>query len=322
MQEITNHHNKWNVPDEYAFNLDVIETQVPNKYYLRKLVPNYNDITRYGLDLSYKYGLSKYEPIAVVGSGLSNPINHKEYFSVIRDNLFTNMDSFDLSQATVTWKGSNNGAVLILEIQFPNINQVFSYEDISWKKSLRTIIVRSLDGTFSNVALHGDIDWFCANTLIRGDFQSVKIKNSKNFSVENFANKIEDVTNNFYEQCELEKEYLKVYITDDSVNKLLKDIFPNKKTEDNQEEELKLKVKQQEIYDLYQQESSERGDTLYSLMSAFTRYSTHKPLRKTKQITNWNNNNAKLHKREIQIQRILQGDVWKDFVQQKMGVIQ
>ena len=315
MQETTNHHDKWNVPDEYAFNLDVIETQVPNKYYLRKLVPDYTD-----------NGLSKYEPIAVVGSGLSNPINHKEYFSVIKDNLFTNMDPFELSQALVTWKPSNNGAVLILDINFPTISQTFKWEDSTWKKSLRTIIVRSLDGTFSNVALHGDIDWFCSNTLIRGDFQSVKVKNSKNFSVENFADKIGNVTNQFHNQCELEKEYTKVYLTDSSVRNLIKDIFPDTTNDEDVELEKEgtfiLKRKQQEIFDLYQQESSERGDTLYSLMSAFTRYSTHKPLRKTKQITNWNNNNAKLHKREIQIQRILQGDVWKDFVQQKMGVMQ
>lgn len=306
---------KWNVPDEYAFNLDVAKTQVPNKYYLRKLVPNYAP-----------NGLSNWDPIAVVGKGLSNPINHVDYFKTVKESFFNNMDKKELDSAQVSWKGSNNGAVLILDVRFPNTNQLFRLKSkenmVSWRKSLRTIIVRSLDGTFSNVALHGDIDWFCMNTLISGNFDSIKIRNSRSFSVHNFADKIEDVTYKFYKQCKIEQEYANAYVTDLSVQKLIKDIYPNTNEEDITSSEEVLKRKQQTIFDAYKLEAKDRGNTVYSVMSAFTRDSTHRPFRNTKQVSKWNTVNAKQHKRERQVQNILQSDVWKNFVHQKVGVVQ
>ena len=292
------------IPSKLCFDISTRDTEVEGRYYLEREIEG-----------------SKM-PIAIVGRQLTNQTPHEPYFRQIIQNLHENIRPGDLEQAVVEWHTGLNDCFVVMDVRFPTIGYQINNDSYRgfWEKSLRLIVLRSLDGSYSNIAMYGDIDWFCMNLSIKGDFQKIKQKNTKAFNIMEYANRINDVSDMFHQQMHRDMDWANIVVTDTEAYGLFESLFPPKDTErsPNSVEKLsfadtkKSRSKVSKVWKMYEEESAERGSNLYTVMSALTRESTHAPVRKT--VQSWKTENITRHKREIETQKILESDKWKDFV--------
>ncbi len=290
---ISDHNKKWELPVELQFETELIDTDVS---VTKKLVKVFEDGT--------------YEPGAYVGTN-QGVKSHPEFFGEINKSLRDKLPDGDLNQAHVLWQHGYNGLFVVMDMRFPTICNEYDWFGTKWKKSLRLIIVRSINGSVSTSAFFGDIDWFCLNTLISGNFESIKVRNTSNFNPVSFSNRIPELKNTFIENAFIEQEYTKIIVQPKLLDNLFSGLFPDEK---NEEGELKKNGKKQEFYDYYEAEAKSRGQTLYSVLSAFSQYSAHKPLRKTKSVDKWTTVAVRNHVRELDVCRMMSGDEWFTFL--------
>ena len=284
----------WRLPSNLRFETELRDTEIP---VTKKLVKRYSDGTSH-------IG-------AYVGSN-QGVKSHDEFFGEVIKSLLVKFNQEDRMKTEIKWSSCYNDLFVVMDMRFPTVCNKFTWQDQNWEKSLRLIIVRSINGKASTSAFFGDIDWFCMNTLISGNFQSIRERNTTNFNPISFANKIPELKNKFLENAFIEQEYTKIPVKDQALNRLFNDFFPD---ETNDKGEQKKNLKKKEFFDLYDAEAKERGETLYSVMSTFSRYSAHKPLRNTKSTQKWTTKAFRDHQREIEVQKMMASTQWYDFLQ-------
>ena len=289
-------HNEtqWLLPNALLFDTDLEDTEVAHK---KKLVKIQHDGTRQVAD--------------IVGY-MQGTIPHHEVFGQIITALKNQLAPVDFQSADVKWTSCHNDLYAVMDIRFPTIKAIFqeNYEYSWWEKSLRLIVVRSINGSCSTNAFFGDIDWFCLNTLISGDFQSVTQRNTTNFSAAGFAVKIPDMKTMFLEKIETEKKMLETPTNHLYLKELFHSFWPNCKT---QEGKIRRNYKLTEFTELYNYEAEERGDNVYAALSAFSRYGAHKNLKEPR-TRHWNTAAKRDHLRELEVKKYLESDAWNNFL--------
>jgi hypothetical protein len=290
----------WDCPQELKFVTEVEGTEVPNTKRLIKVHPN-----------------GSREVAAYVGAQQGFE-SHIVFFGEVVQAIKSRVSEHEFASADVKWQHSHNGLFVVLDIRFPSISNTFQYRDQQdvveeWTKSLRLIVVRSINGKAATSAFFGDIDWFCLNTLISGNFEGIRQKNTINFNPVSFANRIPVIKDKFLENARIEQEYSKIKVIPGTTTKLFEELFPLPPKEDGELSKPRISRKVEEFQTLYEEEAQSRGPTLYSVLSAFSRYSAHKPL-KTKVITKWNTNAFNNHKRELEVQKMMRSEPWNEFL--------
>ena len=303
-------HNEtqWLLPNALLFDTDLEDTEVAHK---KKLIKIKQDGTRQVADIvGYKQGT----------------ISHHEVFGQIITALKNQLAPVDFQSADVRWTSCHNDLYAVMDIRFPTIKAIFKKEipingpttgsldkgwiTDGWEKSLRLIIVRSINGSCSTNAFFGDIDWFCLNTLISGDFQSVTQRNTTSFSPAGFAIKIPDMKTMFLEKIENEQKMLSTPTNHTHLNNLFNSFWPSSKTEEGK---MRRNFKLTEFTELYNIEAQHRGDNVYAALSAFSRYGAHKNLKEPR-TRHWNTAAKRDHLRELEVRKYLESDAWNNFL--------
>jgi hypothetical protein len=203
------------------------------------------------------------EAMGHVGEGFKCA-SHGDFFKGVWDQVTENLQGDDIAGAEVRFKSGRKGGFALMDVQFPSISTEIE-TSTGHKTSIRQRIIalHGVDGKAgSNTTLFGNIDMFCTNGCISGEYSKVRRRNSSRFSLEAFINELRRAKNDFYAESDKLKVFAQTSMQETTVKSLLEDIISSKD-------------KQEKMFELYMQEAEVRGHNKFSLMSAFTNYASH-----------------------------------------------
>ena len=187
---------------------------------------------------------------------------HRDFFSQQHDMMQSKFSANELDNLLCKYKISRDGAWALQDITFPNVKFPIESRKQKTEIGLRNVSWHSVDGSASNNALFGAIDFFCTNGMITGEYDVVRKKNTKHFDMKNFINEIEKSVAEFYTTVEKYQTWANRDITFQDAQNVI-EFLPVPKG------------KKDKLLTTYKQEVNDRGDNLWALYSTFTNYSSH-----------------------------------------------
>tara|TARA_R100000406_G_scaffold95646_1_gene90589 strand:- start:431 stop:1291 length:861 start_codon:yes stop_codon:yes gene_type:complete len=229
------------LPEELVFDVGYEPCKVPNKKYV----------------FNQKTG----EYLNVVGSNYQCVGHHtfaKSIFSAINESI----PNEHLADADIKFKTARRNGFMMMEIILPNLSYEIYTEKHSEKIGQRIIALHGVDGLCSNLAVFGQISFFCTNKMIRGEHDKVLRKNTSGFSIENFEKQLMVSQQSFYSHAEELQRWANISTASLDAELFLEKVMKSKRQAKN-------------MFSLYEQEVSVRGKNAYSLYSAFTNYTSY-----------------------------------------------
>jgi hypothetical protein len=213
-----------------------------------------------------------YIALGVVGDDY--PVkSHREYFPALLDVLHDTLPREFVADAIINTKVAHDGAFALLDVALPNSRvTIETRQGFRTDIAMRSIMWHGLAGTHSNNVLFGNIDFFCTNGMVIGDFTRVKRKNTKNFSLTRFAREVEAATGAWYEQARTLQIMANTVITIEQGRQVINDILGNTDPSDRKKQR---DSKADKMFTLFVDEAQTRGANVFALLSAFTNYSSH-----------------------------------------------
>ena len=187
---------------------------------------------------------------------------HREFFTRQHDMLMAKFPAKHLENITAKYKTSLGGAWALQDISFNDIKFPLGNEHHKTELGLRSVSWHSVNGSASNNALFGAIDFFCTNGMITGEYDVVKKKNTKHFDMRKFVDEIEKSVEEFYDTVKKYQAWANRKITFEDAKNVI-EFLP---VADRNKPKLLT---------IYEIERDTRGGNLWALYSAFTNYSSH-----------------------------------------------
>ncbi len=229
------------------------------------------------------------EYIGIVGNGFRCE-NHGAFFRRVMETTEATLSQADMLDAEISWQDAHQNGWAMMDMRLPNVTTKVTTDKMEVDLVKRIIALHGVNGTCSNVAIFGSIDFFCLNGQIRGKHDKVLRKNTANFCLDRFTRELERSQQDFTAHAEQMQRWANSSLVGVNVKDMLDRIMPSDE-------------KAKKMYTLYSQEASRRGRNLYSLYSAFTNYATYNderngfPLRRTRKDTNA----VSMFKRELEV---------------------
>ena len=211
-------------------------------------------------DKKYVVNKNTDEYIAIVGKDFKC-VSHGEFFNKVINATTDNMSAHDMEGAEITWKDAHNNGWAMMDMRLPNVVKKIQTDKKEFSLMKRIIALHGVDGTCSNTAIFGAIDFFCLNGQIRGNHDRVMRKNTAGLCMEKFASDLQKSQQDFNEHAKQMQRWANSSLMQVNVKDLLKDIVKDANPE--------------KMYSLYRSEVTNRGDNLFALYSAFTNYATY-----------------------------------------------
>jgi len=201
------------------------------------------------------------EYIGIVGDGFRCE-NHGDFFRKVAATMTEHLQPHETEGAVVTWKDAYNNGMGIMDVRLPNVSAKIRTTRHETDVQQRIIALHGVNGTCSNVAIFGAIDFFCLNGMIIGEHDKVKRKNTSGFDIDAFIRKLGASKDNFYARTEQLQRWAESPLVHVDVKALLESIMKNN-------------GQAEKMFALYREEAVTRGQNLWSLYSAFTNYATY-----------------------------------------------
>ena len=187
---------------------------------------------------------------------------HRDFFSQQHDMIINKFPAEHLEDVKTNYRVSRDGAWALQDIIFPNVKFPIENRKQKTEIGLRNVSWHSVDGSASNNALFGAIDFFCTNGMITGEYDVVRKKNTKHFNMRNFLNEIEKSVEEFYTTVEKYQTWANRNITFQNAENVIEFLPVSKE-------------KKARLITTYVLEAAVRGDNMWALYSTFTIYSSH-----------------------------------------------
>ena len=201
------------------------------------------------------------EYLGIVGKGFTCA-SHGDFYRGVMDTLTENLEPSDMMNANYNWRTARNGAWTMLDITLPDMQVEITTDKHSTTLGNRIISLHGIDGSCSNQVYFGQIDFFCTNGMIRGEYDKVRKKNTANFSLDSFIYELNRSRRDFYEETAKMQVWAETDLKYVNVQSLLEDMISSRR-------------KAEKMYQLYCQEASQRGHNKWALYSAFTNYASY-----------------------------------------------
>jgi hypothetical protein len=150
----------------------------------------------------------------------------------------------------------------MLDITLPDMQVEISTDKHTTTLGNRIISLHGIDGSCSNQVFFGQIDFFCTNGMIRGEYDKVRKKNTSNFTLSGFISELTRARRDFYEETAKMQVWADTDLKYVNVQSLLDEMIASKR-------------KSEKMYELYCHEASQRGHNKWALYSAFTNYASY-----------------------------------------------
>ena len=210
-----------------------------------------------------KYGINADtgEYLGIVGKDFKCA-NHGDFFRRVQKTVIDTLPPHDTMNINYKWKRARNDAWVMLDIGLPDMQVEIETDRHKVTLGNRIISLHGIDGSCSNQAYFGIIDYFCENGSIVGDYDKVRKKNTSNFTLDSFINDLQNIRRDFYEETAKMKVWGRTDLKYVDVEALLETMIPSKR-------------KAQRMFELYNIERQTRGANKWALYSAFTNYASY-----------------------------------------------
>ena len=199
--------------------------------------------------------------LGIVGTGFTCA-SHGDFYRGVMDTLTENLEPSDMMNAKYKWRTARGGAWTMLDITLPDMQVEINTDKHSTTLGNRIISLHGIDGSCSNQVYFGQIDFFCTNGMIRGEYDKVRKKNTANFSLDSFIYELNRARRDFYEETAKMQVWAETDLKYVNVQSLLEEMITSKR-------------KAEKMYELYCHEASQRGHNKWALYSAFTNYASY-----------------------------------------------
>ena len=201
------------------------------------------------------------EYLGIVGNGFTCA-SHGDFYRGVMDTLTENLEPSDTMNAQYKWRTARNGAWTMLDITLPDMQVEISTDKHTTTLGNRIISLHGIDGSCSNQVYFGQIDFFCTNGMIRGEYDKVRKKNTANFSLDSFIYELNRSRRDFYAETAKMQVWAQTDLKYVNVQSLLEEMISSRR-------------KAEKMYQLYCHEASQRGHNKWALYSAFTNYASY-----------------------------------------------
>ena len=237
-----NKDTKLEIPENLDFNIELEPTRMKGKFYV------INDATE--------------EVLGIVGNNYNTLASHKPMLTTVWDTMCEELTEDDLEGANIKFRSARNNAFAMMDITLPNVTSYINTDKHETKMFQRFVALHGVDGMCSNQVFHGLIDGFCTNGMVTGEHDHIRRKNTTNFTLAEFQRELRQSRNAFDESVGRIQKMADTSTVGVDVKALLEKI-------------IKSDRKAEKMYNLYNAEATTRGRNVFSLMSAFTNYSTY-----------------------------------------------
>ena len=252
-------------------------------------------------DKSYVINENTGEYIGIVGSTFTCE-SHGNFFRKVIDTTTETLSPYQMEGANIRWKSAHQNGWAMMDMQLPNMSTVITNDFHKTKILKRIIALHGVNGTCSNIAIFGAIDFFCTNGMITGDHNKVMRKNTINFNLDLFAAELKDSEEDFVSQGTKLQKMMTTPITI-NVRDFLVDLMKSERNAD------KMNI-------LYNQEVTNRGRNVFALYSAFTNYASYADEQNGFTLRNTGQDTAaeRMFKREVEVANWIESDKFKSLI--------
>ena len=252
-------------------------------------------------DKSYVINENTGEYIGIVGSTFTCE-SHGNFFRKVIDTTTETLSPYQMEGANIRWKSAHQNGWAMMDMQLPNMSTVITNDFHKTKILKRIIALHGVNGTCSNIAIFGAIDFFCTNGMITGDHNKVMRKNTINFNLDLFAAELKDSEEDFVSQGTKLQKMMTTPITI-NVRDFLVDLMKSERNAD------KMNI-------LYNQEVTNRGRNVFALYSAFTNYASYADEQNGFTLRNTGQDTAAelMFKREVEVANWTESDKCKSLI--------
>tara|TARA_R100001198_G_C5234327_1_gene212706 strand:+ start:452 stop:1297 length:846 start_codon:yes stop_codon:yes gene_type:complete len=199
--------------------------------------------------------------LGIVGKGFTCA-SHGDFYRRVYDTITENLLSTEIENAQFTWRSARNNAWSMLDITLPDMQVEISTDKHTTTLGNRIISLHGIDGSCSNQAFFGAIDFFCTNGQISGDYDKIRKKNTSNFTLDGFIQELQRARTDFYTETAKMQVWAQTSTKYVNIQSLLEEMISSKR-------------KAEKMFSLYCAEASTRGHNKWALYSAFTNYASY-----------------------------------------------
>ena len=232
----------------------------------------------------------------IVGSSYKI-VHNRELFTAVEDAMKTEMLPEHLKDVRVQDRVAGWGKVCYREYIFPSVR--CRIPSVRSDIAFRIIAQNGYGG--SALRIHaGAIDFYCTNGMIRGDYTSTYKRHTSGLVVAGLSSVITKALMQFTESAVEWERWAKTPVKHAKAMALFEAIADSAKMKDG-------------LLDQYTRETDARGDSLWSVYSALTYYSSHNDgafsLRRS--VEEQDTTTSIMLKRELNVAKWIQSDEWK-----------
>ena len=201
------------------------------------------------------------EYIGIVGKDFKCA-SHGDFFRQVVSTATEEYSSEDMEGAQYKFSSARSGAWAMLDIRLPNMVVTIDTDKHSTEIGNRIVALHGVDGSCSNTVFFGEIDFFCTNGMVRGDYSKIKKKNTSGFSLDTFISELANSRVDFYQEAGRLQSWAKTSLKDVDMSTVIGNMIPSER-------------KAERMLELYYNEALTRGENKWALYSALTNYASY-----------------------------------------------
>ena len=202
-------------------------------------------------------------------------VMNEEILMPLQEQMINHFDPQVLVDVQIKDHITKGGAVCFAEYILPKISQpVETRTGHKTEIGLRYIMKNSHDGSSSVVMYSGDIDFFCTNGQINGQFDVARARHTKNFTIDGFLRAFDQSLLNHSQAVQQYQVWADTQLNSSvKVKELFKKLVnPSIDMEDTSKKSRGLGDR---LFAQYTDEIQTRGNNVFSLVSAMTHFASH-----------------------------------------------
>lgn len=189
-------------------------------------------------------------------------VNNIEYFDAIDNKIRSAFDPYIFEGMEIKDQASHGGARCIRQWIFPELG--FTLENTNHRTAIhfRIIAENCFDGSSKCRIIYGDIDTYCSNGMITGQYDIEAQKRTSGFNLSSLVDSVQLNQSLHNRRKEKYQRWLTTLVNDETVLIYFEKLPITKKLK-------------KDLFTTYQAESAIRGENLWSVISAMTYYASH-----------------------------------------------
>ena len=248
---------------------------------------------------------------------------HEQMISSFGEDMFSGNPNSCETKTTLT----KNGAVTFVYYTFPAIStDIFTTNGHATSLKLKVIVKNTFDSSGKLLLYIGNIDSFCANGLITGQYNMVSHSHRSSFKVLDFTSTFKNALKEWRTDSLKYRKMALAKVKDEDVWNLIYQMCDSKHYASSQEmitlppNELERTLSWK-LYNRYlSKEKRQRGSNIFSVMSTLTHYSSHNSDDFDMRRGNPDTIPTRIQTRQEKVAKWMDSKVWNNFVAQRVTV--